>query len=222
MSDRQPWEKDPAESGKAWLAFRTYRDLKPEERTIPRAWAEYKKALPGHIAGSDPGGISGAFNRWAVAHGWADRAELWDREKDRLKRQAETDAEREAVKAMKTRHIGQAIALQTVAANVLRARLEQEEKAIKAGGAPSMTYHAMIRAFVEGTKIERLARGEPETIIQQNAGPEGTTEPARTEDSWLLKVISDPDALRAARDLSIALQGGPVEGEPGSDGAPAQ
>jgi hypothetical protein len=222
MSDRQPWEKDPAESGKAWLGFRCYRDLKPEDRTVERAWAEYQKASRGLEPGREAGYVAGSFNRWAVKHGWADRAEQWDREKDRLNRQAETDAEREAIKAMKTRHIGQAIALQTVAANVLRARLEQEEKAIRAGAAPSMTYHAMIRAFVEGTKIERLARGEPETIIQQNAGPEGTAEPARTEDSWLLKVISDPDALRAARDLSIALQGGPVEGEPGSDGAPAQ
>jgi hypothetical protein len=78
--EAEPWEQQPGESAKAFAAFRAYRDLAAEKRSVPAAYT----ALTGR-----PCGVRGGNTRWREWHarnGWVARAAAWDREEDRLAR----------------------------------------------------------------------------------------------------------------------------------------
>lgn len=63
--DRDPWERQPGESGPAYAAFIVYRDLGPLQRSIKKASETIGKARNN-------------CSRWARAWRWTERAELWD------------------------------------------------------------------------------------------------------------------------------------------------
>ncbi len=71
VSGLPPWEQQPDESGRAFEAFRAYRDLDPGDRSY-RKVAEQLRKSPSLIG------------RWSSQHRWVERAEAWDREQDRL------------------------------------------------------------------------------------------------------------------------------------------
>lgn len=60
-----PWERQPGETDRAWLAFSAYRDLGPE-RTVSAA-----AATIGHRS-------VGCCARWAAANDWAERVTAYD------------------------------------------------------------------------------------------------------------------------------------------------
>ena len=68
MSDeRDPWERQPGESGRAYEAFRLFRDLGPA-----RSLREV------------PGTAYRTLARWRTDHRWIARAQAWDAEVHRL------------------------------------------------------------------------------------------------------------------------------------------
>ena len=69
MADRErdPWEKRPTETSRAYEAFRAYRDLGPMRR-----WED----VPGHP--------SATVRKWHGRHQWRTRADAWDAEAHRM------------------------------------------------------------------------------------------------------------------------------------------
>jgi hypothetical protein len=92
-----------------------------------------------------PGAWNQAFARW----NWRERAEAWDEHEMRILRAARA----QDVEEMNRRHIHEAQALQGKAIQRLK-HLNPED----------LSTGDVVRYFVEGTKLERTARGEPETI----------------------------------------------------------
>jgi hypothetical protein len=86
MADvRDPWERQPKESARAYEAFVAYRDMGPG-RAVRAVARELGKSVT-------------LIGRWSSAHHWVERAEAWDAEQDRVRleeaqRQARLRAEK--------------------------------------------------------------------------------------------------------------------------------
>lgn len=209
--DILPWERQPDESSKAFRAFVAYRDLPPDERSIQRAYeTAYGREL------EDRGQIPGHMKRWCSGYDWVRRARAWDNERDRLAREAEIRADQEAIVAMRKRHIGVAQSMQTLAAMALKDMIEKARIA-------EITPFQIARLMSEGTRIERLARGEPDTILEERPGSTLADGDQTVEDVFHA-IRNDPAARAAARNLALALSGYPTDlaDQPGDDGGPPQ
>lgn len=196
-----PWEPQPGESAKAYAAFRSYAALPPQERSIDHAWESYADVTlaPGHRC-------PGHFNRWARENTWSRRAAAWDAERARQLRDAELQAEREQVAEMRRRHIAVAMSLQAIAAEDLQ-RMRSRQTVTRGDAAPpTLTPYQVARILRDGVAIERLARGEPETITEEREAP---ADPAANSDdetrALILRILSDPEALDLAQHLALAL-----------------
>ncbi len=77
ISPRLPWERCRAESGPAFEAFATYRDMGPS--------CSIRKAA-GRL-GKSPS----LLERWSAAHGWSDRAFAYDEYLDNSQRSAQEE-----------------------------------------------------------------------------------------------------------------------------------
>jgi hypothetical protein len=135
---------------KAFAAFCCYRDLSPRERSLRRV-ADLLYGDRGATKGRRKS-VPGAIQRWASRFAWLERAAAWDEERERLAREAEV----EAIKAMRERHAKEAVALQERALARLRA-LDPAE----------LSPRDVLAFIVEATKLERISRGQPETIAEQ-------------------------------------------------------
>jgi len=79
---RQPWERQPSETDRAWAAFQTYRNLSPSERSYDAAYQQTYDKLPTRHAPK-------FFRDWANNHyDWKNRAEAWARHLDDIERAA--------------------------------------------------------------------------------------------------------------------------------------
>ncbi len=86
MPDRQPWERQPNETDRAWAAFQVYYNMPPSERSHDAAYRErYKKGPNAHATKT--------FRTWSNHHDWKNRAGAWDRHLDDIER-AVTEQER--------------------------------------------------------------------------------------------------------------------------------
>ena len=103
---REVWDRMPDETDRAWSAFARYRDLGAESRSLPRLASEMVgEASEMHRR---PESVQRQLERWSSRHRWRERVTSWDREVDRLVREAETDQ----LLAMRQRHIAHARAMQ--------------------------------------------------------------------------------------------------------------
>src|SRR5262249_30887465 len=135
------------ESARAFGAFCAYRDLGPRRSLRAAAEAFYRRSSAAVLR---------QLQTWSGALGWVERAAAWDRHLDAQARHAQEKARR----AMAERHSQEARGLQAKALERLRA-LRPEEL----GPADVLRY------FVEAAKLERLALGEPEAVVEQRGGP---------------------------------------------------
>ena len=92
-TDREAWEPRPYERGRAFAAFRMYRDLGPERSLL-------KVARP--IAETSPErseqGALAQLNAWSAKWGWVEPAAAWDDELDRLDREEARELRRQIKK----------------------------------------------------------------------------------------------------------------------------
>ena len=174
---REPWERGGDETPVAFAAFVVYRDMLVEfgRRSLRRAAAKYYHDDYEY-------GVSAAkvrqFEKWSSANDWPIRAEAWDEENDRIKRERHW----RAVEDMTERHAKEAMNLQHVAA--LPARLltmqfqkNPDEMLMKLN---DLTLPDRLRLAFVGARItprlqaaERLARGEPTEIFEGRTGEGG-------------------------------------------------
>ncbi len=136
-----PWEQQPGESAKAFAAFRSFRDLPPERRTVAAAW----QALTGRPTATRGG--PGQWRGWHARNAWSARAAAYDREQDRL---ATAQALRDRV-AAKKRRLAEAGWMHVNGTNRLREM---------AAAGESIPAAVALRMVEVGQNAERLEMGE--------------------------------------------------------------
>lgn len=133
------------ESDKAFQAFTTYLEM-GEDRSI--------RAVARSLGKSKT-----LMDRWSGQWRWVERVGAWQGHQAAEARRAELKAVRE----MRQRHAQEAVLMQRKALD----RLGQMNPL-------EMTPNDVLRFFVEAAKLERVSRGEPETIThQEHTGKDG-------------------------------------------------
>lgn len=152
-----PWELQPKETKDAFEAWQIYRDLPPADRTLARVSKELEKSAD-------------LVGRWSSANQWVERSRAYDGYLDRQRIEAHVAA----IKDMQKRHTEMAMALQGAGALALN-KIIQAEKAVDKDGKPMplKLKPGEVRDIIElGTKLERLNRGEPESIQETRVVPD--------------------------------------------------
>jgi hypothetical protein len=149
----EPWDRQPGEPNRWFARFERYRLAGPC-RTLQGAIGS-EKARKGKKKQT---AIPGAWSRAAAQWRWKQRAEAWDEHE----RQKAREAHAQAIEEMNQRHIQEAQALQSKAIQ----RLKSLELA-------DVSASDVVRYLVEATKLERTARGEPESIEERRLTGKG-------------------------------------------------
>jgi hypothetical protein len=147
MPQPEPWERQPGEPNRWFARFERYRLAGPSRSLVGTVNAE--QAEKGNKRQTK---VPGAWSRAAASWRWRQRAEAWD-EQERQKARA---AHAKNVEEMNHRHIQEAQALQNKAIQRLKS-LELDD----------LSAADVVRYLVEATKLERTARGEPESIEER-------------------------------------------------------
>jgi hypothetical protein len=177
LTPSAPWERQPGEPEKAFAAFAAYRDLGPK-----RSLDAVGRQLYGGTQTGRKRDATGRLQEWSRTWQWVERAAAWDGELDRLARLEQV----EAVKDMCRRHAEQAQEFQAKALERLAGMTLEE-----------MSVGETLRYFVEAVKIERLARGEPEQVLEQR----GQEKSADEQRHLTAAVLRDPVAAALACQL---------------------
>jgi hypothetical protein len=137
-----PWERQSGESAKSYGAFCVFRDIGPRRshsECCRRFYGEGKANLA-------------QISTWSSKFRWVERCRAWD---DYLDLQARAEQER-LRKEMVQLH-----------AQAARAAVGKALEAIQQTVPPDLKPADIIRWLVEAAKLERVSRGEPETIQEQ-------------------------------------------------------
>jgi hypothetical protein len=198
-TDREVWEKQPGESDKAWVAFRTYRDMLDGKRSISRLARELERSRDGTLA------------KWSTEWQWPFRCEEFERSLD-AERQREM---RQEIVKMAQRHAQQAQLFMSVLSQPAMALMRKVQadptffdRMLKSAEGPDgalnvgMTFELLdklqkfARAFPEVAQLERLARGEPTHIEQRQEVRQ------RNADAQMPEfIINDEENSRLAAEL---------------------
>lgn len=144
----KPYERLPSDTDKSFAAFQLFRDLPPEVRSID----EIAKMT---------GKSKSLIQQWSAKHRWQSRARAWDATLDRRKREADL----KALEKMRERQLNLALSMQNVGGIEIRKLLKQADKE----SASVITVADLLKFIEQGTKLERLTRGEPGEIVQAKA-----------------------------------------------------
>lgn len=174
----EPWAKQAGESAAAWQAFVRYRDM-----GAGRSTAKVAQAL---------GKSKALMDRWCNRWSWVARAEAWDEELDRQRR----DVQARAVREMAER--------QAKAGMVLQARgLE----GLKFLSSDKLSAADAVRLVMEGAKLERLARGEPGEPAQEDGDPALVKVETHQHYHIVQQLTEDPQAREALKLLHRRMRG---------------
>jgi len=135
------WEQQPEETDKAYRAFRCYRNLEPEQRSITRVVSELNKSRT-------------LIGRWSSRWSWVERAREWDAHLD-LRRLEHLI---EAKKRMDEAHLEVVMAARSKAIAALT-EMDPSQLARNLG--------ELRRWLIELMRLERLIVGEPEPIEER-------------------------------------------------------
>lgn len=142
-----PWERSPDESTQAFAAFAHYRDMGAHRST-----AKVGQAL---------GKSKTLMDRWCEQWHWVRRAAAWDAHMDQA-----------ALLGMRDKHTEMAVKLHTLGSAALQdwlavMQLRAEQRAKDGHQQVPIIKPGELRQLIEaGIKLERLVRGEPDSIRQ--------------------------------------------------------
>lgn len=161
--DREPYERQPDESTKAWYAFTIYRDL-----GHLRTQAKVLKQI----------GKSASYKRiveiWSVKWGWGVRCRAWEDEEDKIRRAEDI----KAIRSMRRRHIKLAEAMSDLGESELRKHLAKAKGKAKKS---ALSSKEIIRLIESAAKLETRSYGEPEELTRQEITNAPDAGPFRTE-----------------------------------------
>ena len=161
--DREPYERQPEETIKAWYAFTAYREL-GHLRTQSKVLKKIGK----------PYSYKRIVEQWSVKWGWSMRCRAWEDEEEKIRRSEEI----KAIRQMHKRHIQLGSALTGLAATELQKLLK---KAQKESDESSLTTAAIIRLVEAGARLETRSYGEPEELKRHEITTPPDAGPFRTE-----------------------------------------
>lgn len=150
----KPWERQPDESWQAFEAFVCYCNLL-SDRTVPLVSRKLRKSIA-------------LLHRWSSKYRWVDRVAEWDSYRESQSKAAEVSE----IRKMARRHAELAVGLQQLGTEELKAWITKvknaQSEAARTGKPmdPSLSSKDVTRLIDTGTKLERLSRGEPETIVR--------------------------------------------------------
>lgn len=157
----EDWERQPEESEEAFLAFVVYRD-QPPPRSIRRVTKDTGKSF-------------GQISSLSADKSWVARAAAWDREQDRVKREADLKGRVE----MGKRHAAEAAELQDALLAPAREITRRWKKAKDEGNDPfkGLSDLELIREAIKAARVyaqvgifERLSRGLSTTNVGGHDG----------------------------------------------------
>jgi hypothetical protein len=140
----EPWERQSAETNKAWNAFRIYRDMDPAERSTEKV----RKVIGCNTARH--------LETWSSQYDWVSRAGAYDAHMDELKR---NQRERERLAASE-RRIQLAKNMQLVGGAKIQEIGKKIQDALSKGEAlPAISLKDAAALIDAGVKLERLEAG---------------------------------------------------------------
>lgn len=184
IEPRYPWERQPKETARAFSAFSHYLDTDPEERSIR---GTYRKL-----------GLNwSTVSMWSSKYDWMRRSEAKDRH-DWKKKQRINER---AIRKMNERQAETAMMAQ--AASMLT--IGQHVKTDKNPNPIPLSDRDAIRLLAVATKLERVARGEPDTIAETKGevGVKVTTVDDRR--ASMVKLLENEEAMRHMAEISKLL-----------------
>jgi hypothetical protein len=131
----QPWDRQPGEGGRAFAAFRIYRDLGPVDRSLALVAQATGKSLTW-------------MKEWSRRNRWVGRAAAWDAENQRLSR------------AQHTKGLEEMARRQALIGQLAQQRAWQRLTAMTDEDVMAMSPSEAVRLIESGVRIERLSRGE--------------------------------------------------------------
>lgn len=137
MSD--VWERQDYETPKQWEAFAIYRDLSPSTRSIDAA---YRVSRSEQVGGKRR--APSQWFEWSSSNHWVERAQAYDREKDRRRLLADFEATQDMVR----KH-----------AEAGRLLVDKAVKGLAKLKISDLTPHQIVALFRAGVEAERRARG---------------------------------------------------------------
>lgn len=153
MEERKPWERQPKETLRAFAAFCIYRDMKPGKRSL-------RETARRHYEDKSKLNVT-QVKRWSSRYRWVERCKAYDDYVDEQKRQVDL----EAMLEMSERQARLGSKLQELGALILDDLVERAK-----GGNVITTKHPVldtVRSLRTGAEIERLARGVPTQIVEE-------------------------------------------------------
>lgn len=181
LEERQPWERQRGEPSRAFAAFVRYRDMGAERRSLRRLAEEMGVSLR-------------LVSRWSRQHHWVERCAAWDDEVDRMAREEQA----RAIVEMRRQHAEEAVRLRLAAVKRLMEQLE-------GFALEDLNPADLLKIWNETVKVERVSRGEPETVQQQQITGKGGG-PVRVAGPDLSR-LSDDELAQLEALLSKAGEG---------------
>ena len=191
--DREPYERQPKESDKAWKAFMIYRDMGPE-RTL-RKVAEIRQKETGINASIDS--VNWNVERWSSRWGWRMRVEEWERELDNHRRRVTL----REIEKMHERHIQLSKTIQGLGALELN-KLWNLVRKDGLSGQMMISVADIIKLLESGVKLERNSRGQPDAITEERH--QISVDESREA---MRELLGDSDALKSVDDIMEKLHG---------------
>lgn len=176
----EPWERQPRESAQAFQAFVLYRDM-GVERGIRKVVAVLGKSRA-------------LLERWSSRWGWVERCRQWDSEIDRLSRIKKL----KEIEKMRQTHI--------TAAQAMMAKALVKLQSMQPG---ELSPHDVRKMLMDAAALERIARGEPGSIVEERKKVDAEYEPIVDE------ILSNPEFIAAIQQAA----GTPTQ--TGDTGSPA-
>ncbi len=138
---KDPWERQDAESEEAWLAFRAYRDMIPEERRITHAAARSTPTL----------------SKWYRDHSWEERCRGFDAKFDAINVEERERMYRRKAKEIAIDHMCMLADARELVKRELTKLLETSRESKMHGLIKPRELQGLFDMVV---KLDRLVRGE--------------------------------------------------------------
>jgi uncharacterized protein YjcR len=154
---REPWEKQPGESFKAFTAFALYRDL-----STTRSLAKVAESL---------GKSVGLIERWSRRDDWQRRVERYELYRDRLRREENETAQEQANRL----HQAAGALMVTAGLNRLRGAPARGDAGPVAALDPNqLDAGDVARLIGEGSRLQRLSLGMATDLVRGIMAVPGT------------------------------------------------
>jgi hypothetical protein len=177
------FQRLPGESGPAFQAFRSYREL-GSARSTRRVAQELGKS-------------KALVQRWSSRWRWQERIHAWEDEQDRRR-----ESDLRAVEEMARRHATIACAAQE--------RVVERLAALTADDLAAMSFGELVKAFATAVRVEREARGLPNRVVKsctkiELSGGEDDPRPVEVIETVVRTAAGVSEALRRAREEGVAV-----------------